>query len=1237
MKLKKILAQSLAVAMVLSSVPVANFTALAAEDPAAYASDDAGIVAATETDVLPAPYGYKNLQLTVGPDVKITTSANTEITESSGNVLAANGANNGASPLQFDNSGDKWINFHFEEAKKVSGLLYKNRYQTNGPVKIARVDVKKQGSNDYITVYQTETASAWTNPREGSVPVHEALFNTVSDVTDVKFYAVETHCSDEATSHTMKADAMRILTIEDGSAATATALTSGKNSGTATVSIPDSTVSGTTMSVSKGVTVKYQAKAAEGGRFLGWRNASGDVLSYDTTYTTTVSDDITLTAVFENYYEKIDQSVLKANAKDNSHAQGSRQADGTYNDGAAANAFDNNVNTLWHENYDNTGAGSQTKPSASNPIWIQTSFGTEENGNNKVKTVGCLTYRGRPDSYAGKVNTKGLWSTRISDYVILAANVEKGSPKAGDWAVVKAGTMPSDISVGNAVSELEFTPVNATHIRLVCLSTYENDNFVCAGEINLYKVKDTSAEVSELKDITIQGVENGSVTIVPSGYETTNDANETAASGESASIIGKEVSSGLYVKLIAVPKEGYQFAGWKNIEKDKIVSRESTYLIKDTEVTNYKPVFSESNYSEIKVLPDNWTDKQSNPSNIRANSQMLPPNNNGTGNDGPAWYAFDKNGDSPNTVTLWHGNYSGSYVASGDNMNIQGNPNGTEAKKLWVEVSFSNNEKIKRITVTPRRGNDGVTRPKDYEIWVANTDTTPSNENFNDFVKVASGTFGDNTDVKTIDLPVAVQPSHIRIVISSVHQHNNTYMAVANISLYENTADTSEGAKVVAIPVPEVNDNTMGTVSLSKDKYVKGLDTEVTLTARPNTGYHFVKWIVNDNSGNMVSELNNATETVTMNSMSGISYQALFAKDAEVNISLDQTYLTMYVDDTQKLEATVKNATDTSVVTWTTTDSDVATVDNGTVTAKKAGETTITATTSVGNDEKSATCTVVVNEKPSKAGLLTLLNEEASGKAEEKTQYSEESREALRKVCESVGDRLGTITTQKEIDQAEKEIRTAMSALVPIYKVSVPNDNKIELTSDKAENKGEDNDYKWIYTPLFAKVSLNVTGLDLNNEEFTGWIYNGKTVCTSTSYKFYVVGEMQLRYEMGTKVKEEVNLFCSSEYSTTLGKLSFIGKRAVPSRYKVVEHGIVITDAIGWEKYRSNQKAFVKGASRTKKSIASGKSNYGTFEAKLKCGRDEEWHGRYYVTYTDGTTTYTLYSDVENYPHDDFK
>lgn len=73
MKLKKFLAQSLAVAMVLSSVPVANFTTLAAEDTAAYASDDASTVDAT-ADALPAPYRYKNLQLTVNENVNVTTA-----------------------------------------------------------------------------------------------------------------------------------------------------------------------------------------------------------------------------------------------------------------------------------------------------------------------------------------------------------------------------------------------------------------------------------------------------------------------------------------------------------------------------------------------------------------------------------------------------------------------------------------------------------------------------------------------------------------------------------------------------------------------------------------------------------------------------------------------------------------------------------------------------------------------------------------------------------------------------------------------------------------------------------------------------------------------------------------------------------------------------------------------------------------------------------------------------------
>ena len=49
--------------------------------------------------------------------------------------------------------------------------------------------------------------------------------------------------------------------------------------------------------------------------------------------------------------------------------------------------------------------------------------------------------------------------------------------------------------------------------------------------------------------------------------------------------------------------------------------------------------------------------------------------------------------------------------------------------------------------------------------------------------------------------------------------------------------------------------------------------------------------------------------------------------------------------------------------------------------------------------------------------------------------------------------------------------------------------------------------------------------------------------------------------------------------------------------------------------------------------MANGKANNGTYEAKMKCGKNEKWYGRSYVTYSDGHTTYTIYSEVESYPH----
>ena len=76
-------------------------------------------------------------------------------------------------------------------------------------------------------------------------------------------------------------------------------------------------------------------------------------------------------------------------------------------------------------------------------------------------------------------------------------------------------------------------------------------------------------------------------------------------------------------------------------------------------------------------------------------------------------------------------------------------------------------------------------------------------------------------------------------------------------------------------------------------------------------------------------------------------------------VSLNKTTLTLNIGDSETLTATITpdNATDKSV-TWTSSNTDVATVENGTVTAVGAGSATITAKTADG--AKKATCLVTV-------------------------------------------------------------------------------------------------------------------------------------------------------------------------------------------------------------------------------------------------------------------------------------
>ena len=102
--------------------------------------------------------------------------------------------------------------------------------------------------------------------------------------------------------------------------------------------------------------------------------------------------------------------------------------------------------------------------------------------------------------------------------------------------------------------------------------------------------------------------------------------------------------------------------------------------------------------------------------------------------------------------------------------------------------------------------------------------------------------------------------------------------------------------------------------------------------------------------------------TVTAENSAGSATQeyTLTIKSVPVaSVSLNESNLSLYTGKTATLTATVtpENATNKNV-TWSSDKPEVATVENGKVTAKAAGTATITVTTEDGN--KTATCTVTV-------------------------------------------------------------------------------------------------------------------------------------------------------------------------------------------------------------------------------------------------------------------------------------
>lgn len=96
----------------------------------------------------------------------------------------------------------------------------------------------------------------------------------------------------------------------------------------------------------------------------------------------------------------------------------------------------------------------------------------------------------------------------------------------------------------------------------------------------------------------------------------------------------------------------------------------------------------------------------------------------------------------------------------------------------------------------------------------------------------------------------------------------------------------------------------------------------------------------------------------------------IYATSPVNSITLDKTALSLYVNDTETLTATVMPVTASQVLKWESSNPSVATVDqNGNVKAISRGEAVITAA-SIDGSGKTATCTVTVKKKSSSGSVF---------------------------------------------------------------------------------------------------------------------------------------------------------------------------------------------------------------------------------------------------------------------------
>ena len=192
-----------------------------------------------------------------------------------------------------------------------------------------------------------------------------------------------------------------------------------------------------------------------------------------------------------------------------------------------------------------------------------------------------------------------------------------------------------------------------------------------------------------------------------------------------------------------------------------------------------------------------------------------------------------------------------------------------------------------------------------------------------------------------------------------------TAKKVGTATITAKAGDVTATCVITVVPTPVTS------VTLNQTTASLKVDETVTLTATVNPSNatdKTVTWSTSDASvatvsNGVVTAINAGTATITAKAGDKTATCVVTVSPIEAtSLTLDKTSVTMKVGESTTLKATVTPSN--AALTWKSSNSDVATVYNGVVTALKSGEAIIT----VLSGEKSAQCTVQVSDSSTGIG-----------------------------------------------------------------------------------------------------------------------------------------------------------------------------------------------------------------------------------------------------------------------------